>query len=283
MQIKVTAVALVAAAVIAPAVASSFNTEDSLVTREIDELNDFFARDFELEERDFDDNELLERDPLFGFRHVKKWIKNRKSKNAAYAAPTQDSQDGSVEGREYEDEELVLREFDDMFERDLEELMERDPLFGFNHLKKWFRGKKHQNQHQNQNQYSDSGEGVEGREFEEDLEAREFDDEEFEAREYDDEIEAREYEDVLERYFDDLNERELASEAELEIVERDLDGEDELMEREFEDEEIYSRNFIEWIKNLFHKKKPAKKEEKAAEPAADAPETREFQEIDELD
>jgi len=271
MQIKVTAVALVAAAVIVPAVASSFNTDDSLVTREIDEQNDFFARDFELEEREYADNELLERDPLFGFRHVKQWIKNRKAKSAAQ---NQDSQDGSLEGREFEDEELVLREFDEMYERDLEELMERDPMFGFKHLKKWFRGKKNQNQNTD---YSDSS--VEGREFEEDLEAREFDDEEFEAREYDDELEGREYEDVLERYFDDLNERELASEAE--ILERDLDGEDELMEREYEDDELVSRNIIDWFKNLFHKKKPAKK---AEEPAADAAETREFEDsIDELD
>jgi DNA primase len=275
MQIKVTAVALVAAAVIAPAVASSFNADDSLVTREIDEQNDFFARDFELEERDYDDNELLERDPLFGFRHIKQWIKNRKSKNAAQ---NQDSQDGSVESREYEDEELVLREFDEMFERDLEELMERDPLFGFNHLKKWFRGKKNQNQ--NQNAPSSDPSSYDQRDFEEDLETREFDDEEFEAREYDDELEAREYDEILERYFEDLNERELASEAE--FVERDIDGEDELMEREYEDDELVARNIIDWFKNLFHKKKPAAK---APEPAAeDAAETREFEDsIDELD
>lgn len=274
MQIKVTAVALVAAAVIAPAVASSYNADDSLVTREIDEQNDFFARDFELEERDYDDNELLERDPLFGFRHVKQWIKNRKAKNAAQ---NQDSQDGSVEGREYEDEELVLREFDELFERDLEELMERDPLFGFNHLKKWFRGKKNQNQ----NAPASDPSAYQEREFEEDLEAREFDDEEFEAREYDDEIEAREYDEILERYFDDLNERELASEAE--FVERDIDGEDELMEREYEDDELVARNIIDWFKNLFHKKKPAKKAPEA-EPAADAAEAREFEDsIDELD
>jgi len=274
MQIKVTAVALVAAAVIAPAVASSFNADDSLVTREIDEQNDFFARDFELEERDYDDNELLERDPLFGFRHIKQWIKNRKSKNAAQ---NQDSQDGSVEGREYEDEELVLREFDEMFERDLEELMERDPLFGFNHLKKWFRGKKNQNQVAPSNDQS----SYDQRDFEEDLETREFDDEEFEAREYDDELEAREYDEVLERYFEDLNERELASEAE--FVERDIDGEDELMEREYEDDELVARNIIDWFKNLFHPKKPAPPTPKS-EPAADTLEAREFEDsIDELD
>jgi len=269
MQIKVTAAALVAAAVIAPAVAYSSYPADSVVAREIDEQNDFFGRDFEIEERDYDDNELLERDPLFGFRHIKQWIQNRKAKKlAALQNQNQNTDDSApVDAREYEDEELVLREFDEMFERDLAELMERDPFLGWNHLKKWFGGKHHQDQNQNQN--TDSGDAsLAGREFEEDLEAREFDDEEFEAREYDDELEGRDYEEILERYFEDLNERELASEAE--FAERYFDD-DELMVREYDDDELFERNIIDWFKNLFHPKKKAAAKASATSTTTSAP------------
>jgi len=58
---KVTASVLLAAAAIAPVVAYSFEAEDSLVTREDNEFESSFARDFDvddvqLEEREFDDD-----------------------------------------------------------------------------------------------------------------------------------------------------------------------------------------------------------------------------------
>jgi len=63
VQMKVTASILLAAAVIAPVVAYGFEAEDSLATRENNEFEGAFARDFdlELEERELDDN-LLERE-----------------------------------------------------------------------------------------------------------------------------------------------------------------------------------------------------------------------------
>jgi len=132
-----------------------------------------------------------------------------------------------LEEREYADE-LFEREFDDgeFLERELDDLFERN--FPLGHP---------------------SGPNV----------AREFDDEmEIKARGFDDEMEidAREpeakYEELLQRYFDDLYERELMAEAEAEIAARELDSEDfELFERS------PGIDVIGWIKNLFHPKKKA--------------------------
>jgi len=72
VQLKVTASVLLAAAVIAPVVASGFEAEDSLVIRGDDEFESSFARDFdlELEEREFEDD-LFKREPR-GSRFLKK-------------------------------------------------------------------------------------------------------------------------------------------------------------------------------------------------------------------
>lgn len=63
VQMKVTASILLAAAAIAPVVAQGFEAQDSLVTREDNEFESAFARDFdlELEERELDDD-LFERE-----------------------------------------------------------------------------------------------------------------------------------------------------------------------------------------------------------------------------
>jgi len=65
---KVTASVLLIATAIAPVVANGFEAEDSLVTRDDNEFENSFARDFdlELEEREFEDD-LFEREPRFGF------------------------------------------------------------------------------------------------------------------------------------------------------------------------------------------------------------------------
>jgi len=309
VQIRFTAAALIAAAVIAPAVANSLYPEDSLATREFaDEVDEYFTREYDLDIREFD--ELVERDPFF--RKVKQWWANRKAKKAAAAAG---AAEGTVEGREFiDDEELMAREFDEFFQRELEDLMEREPFLGFGKLKKWIKGgnkaapsgdysENNAREFEEDIEARDFDEDFEARDFEEDIEARDFE-EDIEARDFEEDIEAREYEEVLERYFDDLYERELGEE--IEVLERDFTGE-ELAEREF-DSDLFERedadelvarepfNIKQWWNNLWHpKKKGDKKHDKKAAapkptstPAAteaaegSSNEARDF-EIDELD
>jgi hypothetical protein len=223
VQIKSTAVALVAAAVIAPAVAYSYYTEDSIVARE-----------------DYDDyNEVLARD--YGY---------------------------DLEEREYEGEELALREYDDseLFERDYDdnELLERDPFMGYHHIKKWLSNRKARKQAMQQGQQGGQGGGFGGApqvppsDPSMDASAREFDDElEFQAREPE-----ADYEELMQRYFDDLYERELSAEFEDEIAAREFEAEEfDLVQRSPEP------GIIEWFKNLFHPKKKAEEKKKAADAA----------------
>lgn len=310
--------------------------DEELMTREFDE---YFRRELE---------DLVERDPLFGINHIKKWFgKGNQQPAADQQQYAQRDFDDEFEARDFEEEELAARDFDDELEaREYDnELEARDPFLGWNHIKKWFGGKKAQPAEQ---QYAE-------RELA-DLDARDLDelneimarepflgfnhlkkwikgrkggaaqagaeqyDQQQQARDFEDDIEAREpeYEEVLERYFDDLYERELGEE--LEVVERDLGDEAELAEREEEEssifqreemlEEVFGRGFDlkAWWNNLWHPKKKADKkkeaekkkhEHKAASTSAAAPaatsaaaapaeeasteqEAREF-EIDELD
>jgi hypothetical protein len=79
--------------------------------------------------RDLDEVELMEREPLLGIGHLKKWIKDRKARKAAKEA-------AAVQG----DTTLAARDDSDLFIRFFEEnadLFERDPIFGINHFKKW--------------------------------------------------------------------------------------------------------------------------------------------------
>jgi hypothetical protein len=225
VQLKSTTVALVAAALIAPAVASSYYyAEDGLVAREdFDEYNDVLARDY-----DYD-----------------------------------------LEVREYVDE-LFEREFgaSELLERELDDLFERDPLFGYHHLKKWWANRKAKKQAKKDAQLAaqQPGDSLDAStSF--DATAREFDDEmEIDARGFDDEMEfeARapeaEYEQLLQRYFDDLYERELTADAEAEIAARELESEEfDLFQRSPEP------GFVEWIKNLFHPKKKQDQKKKEAD------------------
>jgi len=342
VQIRFTAAALIAAAVIAPAVANSVYPDDSISAREfVDDVDQYFTREYDLDAREFD--ELVERDPFF--HKLRKWWAERKARKAAEEAAkananaqvadkdaliakehaaelggaplSRDAHAVAMTRREFvDDEELVAREFDEFFQRELEDLIERDPVFGF---KNFLHVGKHSGQPSgdisNQNNAREFEEDIEAREYEEDFEARDFEedieardfDEDLEARDFEEELETREpeYDEVFERYFDDLYERELADE--LEIVERELSDE-ELAEREIESdlferedgEELVARepfNLKDWWNNLWHPKKKEEKkkedEKKAATPytpattAAAAAETsdnevRDF-EIDELD
>ncbi|PPQ86938.1 hypothetical protein CVT25_009824 [Psilocybe cyanescens] len=222
VQMKITAAALIAAAAIAPAVATSSYAEDSLVayvyfksfsicntgslctSREIEEYGDFVARAYELEERgffddeeelaarEFDDFDLEAREPFMGMNHAGRWLRKK------FGHGHQQQQQSQEEAREF-DEELEAREFDEEFEarefddeldaREFDEfdLEAREPFMGMNHAGRWLRKKfSHGHQQQQQDQQS------ERREFDEELEAREFD-EELEARDFDDfELDARE-------------------------------------------------------------------------------------------
>jgi hypothetical protein len=213
VQIKSTAFALVAASVIAPAVASYYYPEDSLVTREdFDEYDDLLARDY-----DFD-----------------------------------------LEEREFDNEELAFREF---LERDFDEneLVERDPFF-----RGMWNKIRHPHGQAQQQQYDPSV----------DASAREFDDEmELEAREPE-----ADYEELMQRYFDDLYERQLAAEAEAELAARDFEDEElELVQR------APSPNIGDFFNKLFHIK-PKQAEKKKDDSASDSDvDAREFEEFDELD
>jgi hypothetical protein len=214
VQIKTTTVALVAAALVAPAVASSYYyAEDGLVAREdYNEYNDVLARDYDydLEEREYVDD-LFE--------------------------------------REFTDSELVERELDDLFER--------SPFLGFHHLKKWWGNRKAKKQAKKEAQLASqqeggSSDGYSGSPV--DTTARGFDDEmEIEAREPE-----ADYEELLQRYFDDLYERELTAEAEAEIAARELESEEfDIFQRSPEP------NIVDWFKNLFHPKKKQDQKKKA--------------------
>jgi hypothetical protein len=270
---KVTAAALIAAAAIAPAVATSYYADDSLAAREYyNDVDDLLARDYdmELEERDFYDNEdgLFEREPFMGVNHLRKWWRHKKTMKQQQSGGDGDAPATPVEAREFDEDELFIRE--------LEEMFERNPFLGLGKLKSWWKNRKGGNQQQQQDSTGA------------DSYAREFDDEDLYTREFEDEIEAREpeaeYEEVLSRYFDDLYERELAA-AEAEVAERDFEDEEaELAARDFEDEEseLMAREpgIVEWFKHLFH---PKKKEEAKAKADAPEAEAREFEDIDELD
>jgi len=77
VQFKVTASLLLAAAAIVPAVAYPVKAEDSVVTREENEIASSFARSFDLElvEREFDE-ELYEREPYPAFPKLNKMASN---------------------------------------------------------------------------------------------------------------------------------------------------------------------------------------------------------------
>jgi len=321
---KVTAAALIAAAAIVPAVASSFYADDSLATREdYNDVEDLLARDYELEleERDYEDalfernpffgrlirklrtkktlvepqqnggydapvearefdeddlftrelEELMEREPFLGFKHLKKWLgfnKAAKQQQQYSQAPT----DASVDAREFDEDEL--------FTRELEELMEREPFLGFGKIKEWLKNRKAKKQAKLD--AAAESDDLSLREFDEELETREFEDDmEFEAREPE-----ADYEEVLARYFDDLYERELAS-AEAELAERDFEDEEaEIAARDLEvdEAELVSREpgILDWFKNLFHPKKKAEAAKAKEADSADA-EAREFEDFDELD
>jgi len=234
VQIKTTTVALIAATLIAPAVASSYYyPEVDLATREdFDGYNDVLARDYDydLEEREYA-YELFE--------------------------------------REFEDGELLERELDDLFER--------DPMFGMHHLKKWWANRKAKKQAKKDQllsqQQGDSPQAAPADPSPPAVSYREFDDEmEINARGFDDEmeIEARElgaeYEELLQRYFDDLYERELTAEGEAEIAARELDSEDfELFQRS------PGLDVIGWFKHLFHPKKKDDKKTSDSKKAAASP------------
>jgi len=214
VQIKTTTVALVAAALVAPAVASSYYyAEDGLVAREdYNEYNDVLARDYDydLEEREYVDD-LFE--------------------------------------REFTDSELVERELDDLFER--------SPFLGFHHLKKWWGNRKAKKQAKKEAQLASQQEGGSSDSYSGspvDTTARGFDDEmEIEAREPE-----ADYEELLQRYFDDLYERELTAEAEAEIAARELESEEfDIFQRSPEP------NIVDWFKNLFHPKKKQDQKKKA--------------------
>ncbi|CAA7271084.1 unnamed protein product [Cyclocybe aegerita] len=284
VQVKTAASLFLAAAAVAPAVAYPYyDADDSLVTREDNEFaGGIYGRrftphrlserdDFEelMEREEFED--LMERDPLLGFNHLKKWIKGRKGA----AAPAPDA--GAEYARELEfDEDLFTREFD--------ELMEREPILGFNHLRKWL-GKKKTAPAAEGNFESpplvgreSTNEVVFAREVDE-LEAREpgfltwikgiFNPKkkaEEEKKKKEAEAakkaaaepaapEARDYDELLERYFDDLQERELST------------SEEELMARE---PFLGINHLRKWIKG----RKGA-----AADPSAEAPVAREYDEL----
>jgi len=114
VQIKTTGIALVAAAVIAPAVASSYYyPEDGLVTREdFEEYNDLLARDydFDLEEREFDD-ELFERE----FNDSE--VFEREYDEMDINARGYDEMEIEAREPEAEYEELLQRYFNDLYER----------------------------------------------------------------------------------------------------------------------------------------------------------------------
>jgi hypothetical protein len=100
---KVATSLLIAAAVVAPVVANGFEAQDSLVTREDNEFEGSFARDFdlELEEREFGDD-LFEREPRGG-KFLKKAFSFGRKAGSAYSPPQSPSE---------------TREFtDDLFER----------------------------------------------------------------------------------------------------------------------------------------------------------------------
>jgi len=331
VQIKATAAALVAAAVIAPAVAQSYYAEDAVVAREdYNDFNDVFARDleFDLQERDFD-HELFEREPILGINHIKKWLKNRKAKKLAKqqaaaggAGPASADAAPPSAGAAPDSAPPQAREFEDFLsarEFDVEDLLVRDPFMGMRHLKK-FLGKRPAGMSPPSSPAMQSpppSAGAQGPASP--MQTRDFD--EIEAREPlmgmgrmrkifgqrhggprghmrggpggmtpppsagapgPDSASAApptpataqsarelgaEYEEVLARYFDDLYERELASE-------------DELLARDFEDAEVFGRSpepLFGWFKKLFGKKTP---------PAADAsaasasPAAREFDDLD---
>jgi hypothetical protein len=139
------------------------------------------------------------------------------------------------------------------------ELVERDPFF---------RGMWNRIRHphgQAQQQQSDPSV---------DASAREFDDEmELEAREPE-----ADYDELMQRYFDDLYERQLAAEAEAELAARDFEDEEfELVQR------APSPNIGDFFNKLFHIK-PKQAEKKKDTSASDSDvDAREFEEFDELD
>jgi hypothetical protein len=104
---KVTATVLLAAAAIAPVVAHPFEAEDSLVTREDNEFESSFARDFdvddvELEEREFDDDLY----PRRFFGSGSGWS-SRRNRGAVYGVVPDRSR---IKTREFDDD-LYPRRF----------------------------------------------------------------------------------------------------------------------------------------------------------------------------
>jgi len=275
VQMKVTAAALIAAAAIVPAVASSFYADDSLPTREdYNDVDDLLAREYELEleERDFYDNgdALFERDPFFR-NFLRKWRTKKTMQQQQPQQPLDTSSDPSLATREFDDEDLFTRELEDMFER--------DPFLGFKTLKKWWKNRKAAKQQQQDPQADAS---LDSREFDEDdlftreleemferdpfmgfgtlkkwwknrkaakqqqqqdsssdLDLREFDDEELYTREFEDDME-------IEARAPEADYEEVLARYFDDLYERELaSAEAELAERDFEDEEaeIAARDF----------------------------------------
>jgi len=118
VQMKLTASVLLAAAAIAPVLANGLEAENSLLTREDNEFESSFARDFDLdiEEREFEDD-LFEREPGRG-KFLKKAFKfGLKGAKAGSSLPSVTPPETPSETREFNDD-VFEREFDEeLYER----------------------------------------------------------------------------------------------------------------------------------------------------------------------
>jgi len=293
VQMKLTASVLLAAAAIVPVLANGLEAENSLLTREDNEFESSFARDFDLdlEEREFEDD-LFEREPGRG-KFLKKAFKfGVKGAKTGSSLPSVTPPETPSETREFNDD-VLEREFD-------EELYERARIGrgGKGLLMKAAGGRKGMK----------SGGGRKGRmmkagggkgkgrmmkgkgakkalkkgnkaldKISQNIPSAPAESQppppqaEPEAREFND--------DILEREFDE------------ELSEREFD--EELMEREIDDDELFSRDvdfelferepepffnrIKQWWKNLTKGKK------KNAPPADDAAETRSVDEMEILE
>ncbi|KIM48542.1 hypothetical protein M413DRAFT_80822 [Hebeloma cylindrosporum] len=319
VQMKITASVLIAAAAIAPAVAYGFEAEDSLVTRDDNEFAGAYARGFDLDEREFDED-LFQRDPLGrgAIRKLKGMFRGgsrhrHQGFESAPSTPTYETQ----EGREFNDE-LLERDFNedlyergfnnDLYEREFdEELFQREPLGGGRH------------QGFESAPSTPTYETQEGREFNDELLERDFNNDLYE-RDFNDDLYEREFDEELYQrdplgrgamrklkgMFRGGNRHHHVSESAPssptyetqegrefndELLEREFDGElmergfdDELMEREFNDE-LFGREYdseLQVREPLFDfVKKWFKKKTPSPAPAAETfPEARGFDELD---
>jgi hypothetical protein len=262
---KVTASVLIAAAAIAPALAYGFEAEDSLVTRDDNEFASAYGRGLELDlnEREFDE-ELYQREPFRGMGRNRFRGGNRHHHHGE-SAPSTPTSEGQNERREYNDD-LFEREFD-------EELYQREPFRGKGMFRGARNGLRSGNRHHHHSESAPSTPSSETQN-----ERREFDDDLLE-REFDEELYQREPIRGMGRIRTSQSgnrhhlhhSRPPAVEAQNERREFD----DELMEREY-DSELFEREpepLFGFIKKWFNKKK-------APAPDAEAPEARDFDELD---